>query len=357
MLCLTMALLEITPKVREQLVKKQYGIVGKHSAVQICSWNKKSLRQESVCYKQKFYGINTHKCAQITPTIAWCTERCIFCWRTNEFYRTTDISPEQVEQPDKIIKGVLEERKKLLTGFGGHQKVPKDYYEDGLIPDHWAISLSGEPTMYPLLPEMIKHLRDDYKARSIFVVTNGLQTDMYQRMWDMDALPTQLYLSLDVPNEELFKIVNRATVKDSWKKLNKTIELFARLPCRRVVRFTLIKDLNDSEKLFKDYAEIFEKTMTDFLEIKAYMHLGYATKRLSRNSMPTHDEVKVFAQRLLEHLPTYHLSDESVPSRIILLKRNESGYTNLIYPNEDNTPNFRKNNESMDEDGTNDFMP
>ncbi|PIO00454.1 4-demethylwyosine synthase TYW1 [archaeon CG10_big_fil_rev_8_21_14_0_10_43_11] len=349
--------LALAPKIREQLVKKKYGIVGEHSGVQICSWNKKSLRQESVCYKQKFYGIHTHRCAQMTPTVAWCTERCVFCWRSNEFYKVTDIKKNQVDTPQQIIPGILKERKRLLAGFKNHPKVPMERYEEGLIPTHFAISLSGEPTMYPYLPEMIQHLKEEHGARSIFVVTNGLQTEMIQRMLDENSLPTQLYLSLDAPNEELFKKVNKAVVPLAWKKLNDTIDLYPKLPCRRVVRFTLIKSINDAEDLFKDYGAIFERTHTDFLEIKAYMHLGYATKRLSHDNMPTHDEVKAFTHRVLAHLPNYEVCDESVPSRIVLLKRKDSTYTNRIYPDEDNTPAWVKNKKSMDEDGTDEFMP
>ena len=43
--------------VKEILKKQHYEIAGKneHSAVQICRWTKKSLRDEGVCYKEKFY--------------------------------------------------------------------------------------------------------------------------------------------------------------------------------------------------------------------------------------------------------------------------------------------------------------
>ena len=42
------------------LEKQHYIIVGEHSAVQICGWTKKSLRDEDFCYKEKFYGIQSH---------------------------------------------------------------------------------------------------------------------------------------------------------------------------------------------------------------------------------------------------------------------------------------------------------
>lgn len=44
------------------LKKQQYGVVGRHSAVKVCEWTKKSLVTGNSCYKQKFYGIQSHRC-------------------------------------------------------------------------------------------------------------------------------------------------------------------------------------------------------------------------------------------------------------------------------------------------------
>ena len=44
--------------------QRTYGIVGNHSDVQICHWNKKSVKGHRGCYKVKFYGIDCHGCAQ-----------------------------------------------------------------------------------------------------------------------------------------------------------------------------------------------------------------------------------------------------------------------------------------------------
>jgi len=64
--------------------EKSYGIVGNHSGVQICLWNKKSLQGHRGCYKVKFYGVDCHCCAQMSPALAWCSEACVFCWRPME---------------------------------------------------------------------------------------------------------------------------------------------------------------------------------------------------------------------------------------------------------------------------------
>jgi tRNA wybutosine-synthesizing protein 1 len=323
--------LTVSERVREQLEQKAYRLAGNHSAVQICSWTKKSLEStgDSHCYKQRFYGINCHKCAQITPVVAWCTERCTFCWRPMEFYKTVEITPDQVDPPRLIIEKIIKERYNLLIGYKGNEKVNKDFIEDALQPDHWAISLSGEPTMYPRLPELIRMLREEYGARSIFLVTNAQDPIMLQRLMDEDALPTQMYISVDAPNEELFNKINRSRFKDGWSRLQKSLEIYQRLPTRRIVRFTMIKDVNDRYDLLNDYKYIFELGKPDFIEIKAYMHLGYSQHRLKLTNMPAHADVMNFAEILTQHIP-YSIIDEVVASRIALMQRIDSPYTPQI---------------------------
>ena len=56
-------------KAKETLEKQGYRIVGNNSAVKICNWTKTSLRDEGVCYKEQFYGIKSHLCAQISCSL------------------------------------------------------------------------------------------------------------------------------------------------------------------------------------------------------------------------------------------------------------------------------------------------
>ena len=58
----------------------------------------------------------------------------------------------------------MEERRKLIVGHFGDPKQDKQKIEESLTPSHYAISLSGEPTMYPKLPDLIK----SYMPSTIF---------------------------------------------------------------------------------------------------------------------------------------------------------------------------------------------
>ena len=44
----------------------------------------------------------------------------------------------------------------MIDGFYGDSRNDKQRLDESLLPTHYAISLSGEPTMYPKLPELIK---------------------------------------------------------------------------------------------------------------------------------------------------------------------------------------------------------
>ncbi len=318
-------------KIANSFKNKQYGLVGRHSAVEICSWTKKALLGKGVCYKQKFYGAHTHKCAQIAPTVAWCQQNCLHCWRPMEMFKPPTTLDNNWDDPKTIIEGVIEQRKKLLSGFGGNEKVDRKFYEDALIPDHWAISLSGEPTLYPKLPELVKAIRARPETRTIFIVTNGQEPEMLQKLADEDGLPTQLYVSLIAPNEELYKKLALPFYKDGWQRLMKTLEIWKEFNTRRVIRITHIKGLNDSPELAKQFAEVLEAAKPDFVEVKAYMYIGYSRNRLKEENMPTHEEVRKFTKEILRDAPSFRLIDEHEPSRITLSQWKDSKYPEKIF--------------------------
>ena len=58
--------------------------------------------------------------------------------------------------------------------------------------------------MYPKLPDLIKYLKSLEATKSIFLVTNGQEPDMIQKLADENALPTQLYLSTNASDYDSF---------------------------------------------------------------------------------------------------------------------------------------------------------
>jgi len=314
---------------------KSYGLAGNHSGVQICLWNKKSIQGHRGCYKVKFYGIDCHRCAQMSPALAWCSEACVFCWRPMEWMKRTALSYEEVDDPETIIAEVVKARKKLVSGIKGGPRCDIRKFDESFkgFPSHWAISLSGEPTIYPKLGQMIKKLKENPEVKTVFLVTNGQEPDKLESLARENALPTQLYISLAAPNKEKFAEINRSMHKDGWERLNGSLALMASLPCRRVIRLTVIKGLNDCEADVAGFADLLEKSKADFVEVKSYMALGFSRKRLGPAHMSAHDEIRLFSEKLLAKLPAYRFEDDDEISRIVLLKRKDSLCGNMIRVN------------------------
>ncbi len=306
------------PEIKRLLENQHYKIVGNSSAVKICAWTKKSLRDEGFCYKQKFYGIKSHLCCQIAPSVNYCQQSCVFCWRPIE--HTEGMEMKEFDGPKDIVKGVIEGQRKLLSGFGGNEKVNKKKLKEAQNPRQFAISLSGEPTLYPKLDVLIKELN---KIGTTFVVSNGLNPEVLKKI-----KPTQLYISLDAPDEKIYKKVCRPNVKETWKKLMESLSLLKNIK-RSTIRITLVKGLNMVYP--EKYAEIIKKYSPKFVEIKAYMNVGYSKHRLDIKKMPLHDEIVEFSQKISEK-SGYKIIDEKKESRVVLLmKEDKSRISNSLF--------------------------
>jgi tRNA wybutosine-synthesizing protein 1 len=313
------SLIQITPSIKSKLQKAKYGIYN-HSAVELCHWTKKSFANQGDCYKHKFYGISTHQCMEMTPAAMNCENRCVYCWRPTEFYDTLDMPTELVDEPDVIVDHLMEERKKLINGFYGHDKNDKKKLDESLLPAHYAISLSGEPTMYPKLPRLIKYLNSLKTTKSIFLVTNGQEPDMLQKLAEEGALPTQLYLSTNASNKKMFYRINRPRRKDAWERWWKSLRFLATANTRTVLRMTMIRGYNDTNNLVDEFAEMMLQGNPHFIELKSYMHIGMSTKRLEKNNMLEISEIRSFATKLCDKMPGFSIMDESEISRIVVLQ-------------------------------------
>ncbi|MFC1728013.1 4-demethylwyosine synthase TYW1 [Nanoarchaeota archaeon] len=301
--------MKLSDENRALLEKQQYGIVGEHSACKICSWTKKSLRGEGDCYKSKFYGIRSWLCCQMTPNLA-CCNACLFCWRDVSNFTNKDWD-WKTDFPETIYKGCIEEQKRLLSGFGGLEKVDKEKLDQE--PMHFALSLTGEATQYPKLKELIELIHK--KGKTTFLVTNGQYPEALK-----DLEPTQFYVSIDAPNEELLKKIDRSAHQDSWQRLMKTLEIL-KTKKRSSLRITLIKDLNMVNP--EQYAELIKKAEAKFVEVKAYMWVGSSQERLPMDAMPRHEEVVEFAQSIAEEAG-YKIIDSQKQSRVVLLMKEDS---------------------------------
>jgi tRNA wybutosine-synthesizing protein 1 len=298
---------------KKQLEKQGYRFTGEHSSVKICEWTKRALRKEGVCYKQKFYGINTNQCVQMTPTMT-CPNRCQFCWRSLDLY--TAETMKELDNPKEIIENSIKQQKLLLSGFGGSKKVDEELLKESFKPKHFAISLTGEPTIYPKLNELLKELhKQDYTS---FLVTNGMFPDALK---NLEELPTQLYLSLDAPTKELYKEIDNPMIEDYWERFNKSLQILSKLKTRTVIRITAVRKLNMCNE--SDYAELIKKANPNFVEIKSYSWVGESRERLTEENVPSYEDCLSFAEEIAKMI-SYKVIDIHRESKAILLAKEDT---------------------------------
>jgi len=308
----------IPPSLVQTLKKQKYHLIGNHSAVKRCKWVYESLVNDRVCYKQKFYGIKSHQCIQMTPSLFYCTQQCLFCWRaqSGDLQVTWDeMKLPSLNTPEEIVEGSIKAQEKILTGYKGNPKTNWRKYTEALTPKHVAISLTGEPTLYESIGELIRTYHQ--KGFTTFLVSNGT---LPARLAKLSQEPTQLYISVCAPNEQVYKRVCRPQMPNAWENLNETLGLLQSFKCPTVTRMTLVKGYNMS--LVDEYAKLVEKANPTYIEAKAYMHIGFSTLRLGFDNMPQHFEVKMFADELAKKTG-YVIIDDSPDSRVFLLSKTQ----------------------------------
>jgi tRNA wybutosine-synthesizing protein 1 len=284
-----------------------------HTAVQTCGWTKNAMRGEGKCYKNIWYGIESHRCIQMTPVVK-CNERCVFCWRDHQGH-AYELGDVEWDDPAAVADASVELQRTLLSGFGGNDQVPREVFEQSMEPRHVAISLDGEPTLYPYLPELIEEFHE--RDITTFLVSNGTNPEMLA-----DCDPTQLYVSVDAAERATFDRVVRAVDDDAWERLVDTMDvLHGKNETRTVLRTTCIEGENMSDPDW--YAGFFRRADPDFVELKAYMHVGHSRGRLDRSAMPDHERVVAFAEAVREHMPDHDVLKEVPPSRVALLSKTE----------------------------------
>lgn len=306
--------------VKSLLEKQQYRIVGRHSAVKVCYWTRQKLIHGRACYKELWYkNVQSHRCMQMTPFLG-CNYRCTYCWRVHSGDRPEYVwqeYPAQLSELDDsahILEEAVRLRRSLLIGYKANPLVDQKVFEEALEPSMVTFSLTGEPTLYPRLGELVGEAR----RRSIvtYLVTNGSMPEVLE---DLNPLPDQLYISLQGSNEEVFKKVARPLVKDAWQRLVTSLELLSSLNgVRRVLRITVVKNVNDSDA--EGYAKLMSIANPDYVEVKAYEWVGESQSRLPKNAMPWMSDIVTLSEKI-SSASGYVKKGEFEPSGVVLLSR------------------------------------
>ena len=317
------------------LIRQQYHLAGEHSAAKLCHWSESALKGGQCCYKNKFYGIASHRCLQCTPVLLFCNHACVFCWRMmpERKMKFEDMPGKRFawDEPGKIADWLLKAQKEIISGFGGNPKVAKKLYDEANAPKHVALSLTGEPTMYPHLERLLEEFHS--RGMTTFLVTNGT---FPERVEGWKTFPTQFYVSMVAPNEGIYRKAIRPVSPALWKKYLRMLSLMPEIGkrTRTVLRMTLARGVNDSD--LEGYAAQIKTAQPHYVEVKSMVFVGGARQEgrgLCLGSMLEMEEVEGIAKRLAE-MSGYVVSDGHVLSRVVLLCRDREAERNRMICND-----------------------
>ncbi|XP_047329188.1 S-adenosyl-L-methionine-dependent tRNA 4-demethylwyosine synthase [Impatiens glandulifera] len=303
----------VTPVLRASLEKQGYKIIGSHSGVKLCRWTKSQLRGRGGCYKHSFYGIESHRCMEATPSLA-CANKCVFCWR----HHTNPVGKSwtwKMDDPLDIVNSAIELHRKMIRQMKGVPGVEPERLSEGLSPRHCALSLVGEPIMYPEINALVDELHR--KRISTFLVTNAQFPDKIKMLKPI----TQLYVSVDAATKDELKAIDRPLFGDFWERFIDSLTSLREKQQRTVYRLTLVKGWNTEE--IDAYSSLFSLGNPDFVEIKGVTYCGStATSKLTMENVPWHEDVRAFSEALaLKSNGEYEVACEHVHSCCILLAK------------------------------------
>lgn len=399
----------LDPSKAPTLEKQGYELVGSHSAVKMCRWTKNSLKNRGQCYKHTFYGIASHRCMEMTPSLA-CANKCVFCWRNHtnpvathwkKSWETDDpewLAAEAVERHEtKFVRQVISGKPRTLSAersreaisvsagrgleglgevvreaalgdegdvVGPHVRLEAETSEigaehtifDATTSDarqaflrnapgvrHCALSLVGEPVLYPHLPEFLQKLYR--RGISTFVVTNGQFPDQLADL--PDRYTTQLYVSVDASNEAALKKIGRPLFPDAWERLRRSLSLLKQKKCRTVCRLTYLKNVGaggGGPDAAAEFAALLKLSEADFVEVKGATFAPQVFDKcgLTVANVPTYAEVRAWAGDLCDALNArtwsdggsaeiqYAVASEHYHSCAVLLARADRWYQPLL---------------------------
>mmetsp|Transcript_17494 Transcript_17494/g.18932 ORF Transcript_17494/g.18932 Transcript_17494/m.18932 type:complete len:821 (+) Transcript_17494:145-2607(+) len=314
----------VTTTQAKALKKEGYKLIGTHSAVKLCRWTKHQLRGRGGCYKHTFYGINSYQCMEATPSLA-CANKCVFCWRhhKNPVGKTWRW---KTDDPYFIVDEAVKAHIKLIKETRGIPGVNIERWQEAHTVRHCALSLVGEPIMYPRINEFLGdlHTRDI----STFLVTNGQHPKEIESLIPI----TQLYVSVDAPTPESLIAIDRPLFSDAWERLKDSLTFLKDKGQRTVARLTVVKGWNSDE--IEGYAKLIALGKVSLIEIKGVTFCGKSdASNLNMSNSPWHHEVVDLCRTLKKELdrlrkeggpdapPEYDLACEHKHSVSVLLAR------------------------------------
>ena len=261
---------------------------------------------------------------EATPSLA-CANKCVFCWR----HHKNPVGKEwrwKTDDPNFIVDQAVKTHINMIKETKGIPGVRMDRWKEAHTVRHCALSLVGEPIMYPRIDEFLADLHN--RKISSFLVTNGQHPTAIGSLRPI----TQLYVSVDAPTQESLIAIDRPLFNDAWDRLKESLVSLKDKGQRTVARITVVKGWNSDE--VAGYAKLVALGKVSLVEIKGVTFCGKSdASNLNMSNSPWHHEVVELTQTLKRELdklrenagadvlPEYDIACEHKHSCSVLLAR------------------------------------
>ena len=220
-----------------------------------------------------------------------------------------------MDPPEDIVEGAIARHVTMVREFGGTPGVNRERWLAALTPKHCALSLVGEPIMYPHINALLRLLHA--RGISSFLVTNAQFPDAIAALEPV----TQLYVSIDAGNEADLREVDRPLFSDFWARFLGCLDALRAKRQRTVYRLTLIKGEkgNMGPNAVREYASLIARGAPELIEVKGVTWSGVSDGGgLTMASVPWHSEVRDFCVALQQELERRRTlsggGDETLPN-------------------------------------------
>uniref|UniRef100_A0A8B9FE99 Uncharacterized protein n=1 Tax=Amazona collaria TaxID=241587 RepID=A0A8B9FE99_9PSIT len=230
----------------------------------------------------------------------------------------------KMDQPEMILQEAIENHQNMIKQFKGVSGVQAARFEEAMTAKHCALSLVGEPIMYPEINLFVRLLHQH--SISTFLVTNAQFPDEIRNLEPV----TQLYVSVDASTKESLKRIDRPLFKDFWQRFLDSLKALSEKQQRTVYRLTLVKAWNVDE--LKAYADLISLGKPDFIEVKGVTYCGKSSaSNLTMANVPWHEEVVHFVQELTNLIPDYEIACEHEHSNCLLIAHKKVRLTHVVF--------------------------
>lgn len=201
----------------------------------------------------------------------------------------------KMDDPNEIVEQAIKEHISMIKEARGIPGVKKDRWQEAHTVRHCALSLVGEPIMYPRIDEFLADLHR--RKISTFLVTNGQHPKAIESLRPI----TQLYVSVDASTPETLEAIDRPLFKDAWDRLKNSLKCLKDKGQRTVARLTVVKGWNSDE--IEGYAKLIALGHCSLVEVKGVTFCGKSdASNLNMSNTPWHHEIVAMVKKLQQEL-------------------------------------------------------